>query len=122
MTAALGSVLVGGCGAPPVPKNRRRHGAALEAKECFSKIPKNFVLSSKFFDDPFFSHRKLQQNKYIATMALVARRQIIGGRAVIKKIQRRRPQIVGGVGAARPAHGSNSRSHYLLSIQNSEYH
>ena len=55
-------------------------------------------------------------------MALVARRQIIGGRAVIKKIRRRRPQIVGGVGAARPAHGSNSRSHYLLSIQNSEYH
>jgi len=46
-------------------------------------------------------HRKLQQNKYTATTASAARRQIIVGcGAPINKSRRRRPQIVGGGGAA----------------------
>jgi len=40
----------------------------------------------------FFSHRKLQQNNYAATMASAARRQIIGSGAPINKSRRRRPQ------------------------------
>jgi len=39
----------------------------------------------------------LQQNKYTATMASAARRQIIGGGgAQINKSRRRLPQIAGG--------------------------
>jgi len=51
----------------------------------------------------FFSHRKLQQNSYTATMASAARRQIImgGGAAPINKIRRRRPQIIVSGGGAR---------------------
>src|SRR6218665_2700772 len=52
-------------------------------------------------------YRKLKEevienskNNYAATMALAARRQIIGGGAPINKSWRRRPQIVGGGGAA----------------------
>ena len=48
----------------------------------------------------FISHRKLQQNKYTATMVSAASRQVIGaGGAPINKSRRRRPQIVGGGGA-----------------------
>src|SRR6218665_1401448 len=55
-------------------RRRQRRGAARRPK----KIPKNFVLSSKFSED-LFTHRKLQQNKYIATIASAVRPQIIGG-------------------------------------------
>src|SRR6218665_3366678 len=49
-----------------------------------SFYPQNFLLT-------FFSHRKLQQNKYTATMASAGGRQIIGGGgAPINKKRRRR--------------------------------
>jgi len=77
----------------PVQKYRRRRG---RPKNLFKDSRKNFVLSSKFSDD-LFSHRKLQQNKYTATMTSTARRQIIGGGVPINKSRRRQsPQIVGG--------------------------
>jgi len=48
-------------------------------------------------------------------MPSAARRQIIGaGGAPINKSRRRRPQIVGGDGAARSAHGSTSSPSTLL--------
>jgi len=57
----------------------------------------------------FFSHRKLQQNKYTATMASAALRlrQIIGvgGGAPIKKVGGGAHKLSA---AARPAHGSTS--------------
>jgi len=39
------TILAGGSGAPPVPKNRRRRGVAWAEKEFFQRVPKNFVLS-----------------------------------------------------------------------------
>src|SRR6218665_2455667 len=57
---------------------------------------------------------KIPKNNYAGTMVSAARRQIIGGGGPIHKIRRRRrrPQIVGG-GAARPAHGSNLKKHFI---------
>jgi|SRR6218665_3556942 len=62
----------------------------------------------------FFSHRKLEQNNYAATMASAARRQIIGGGgATINKSRRpRRPQIVGGGGGC----GSGQRGRRTVLI------
>ena len=72
-------------------------GAASAVKNFFFKDSQNnFVLSSEFSDN-IFSHQKLQQNKYTATMTSTARRQIIGGGVPINKSRRRQsPQIVGG--------------------------
>src|SRR6218665_1877279 len=56
-------------------------GRAVRRRHCVGrpkKIPKNFVLFSKF-SEHLFTHRKLQQNKYIATIASAVRPQIIGG-------------------------------------------
>src|SRR6218665_3352283 len=68
-------------------------------KTIFSNIPeKNFVLISFYPQNvliTFFSHRKLQQNNYAATMALAARRQIIGGGdAPINRSWRRRTALL----------------------------
>ena len=77
----------------------RQRGEAWATKRIFFKDSrKNLVLFSKFSYD-LFSHRKLQQNNYAATMASAARRQIIGGSGGAHK-------IVGCGVAARPAHGS----------------
>src|SRR6218665_3391689 len=54
-------------------------GAALAAKNFFSKIPEKISFYPQNFLMTFLSHRKLQQNKYTTTMASAARRQIIGG-------------------------------------------
>jgi len=50
------------------------HGAA-----AAQKIFREYFIPSSEFSYDLFSHRKLQQNKYIATMASAASRQIIGG-------------------------------------------
>src|SRR6218665_432203 len=60
--------------------------------------------------------RKLQQNKYTAKMASLARRQIIGGSAPINKSRRRRRQQIGGGDAVRPAHGSTLNPPLALSV------
>src|SRR6218665_3471309 len=74
-TAAHQSILVGGGG--PQKSAAARRG--VYAPKLFLKdFRTNVLLSSTFFDD-FFSHRKLQANKYTAKMASAARRQIIGG-------------------------------------------
>jgi len=44
----------------------------------------------------FFSHRKLQQNKYTATVSSATHRQIIGGNGALINKSWQRPQIVGG--------------------------
>jgi len=62
---------------------------ALAAKNFYFKDSQNFFLLSLKFSDDFFSHRKLQQNKYTAITALAARPQIIGGGAPINKSRRR---------------------------------
>jgi len=71
-------------------------------KKFFLRFQKKFRSILNISDDRFFSHRKLQQNNYAATMASAR-----PSGAPINKSRRRRPQIVGGGGgAARPAHGS----------------
>src|SRR6218665_4197487 len=72
------------CGAP----RSQQFGGGGSAK-LFSKISEKISFYPQNIVTTFFSHQKLQQNKYIATMASAARRQIIGGGALI-------PQIVGG--------------------------
>jgi len=72
-----------------IVSNRQRR-----QKNVFSKILDKVSFYPQHFLMTFFSHRKLQQNKYTATMAL-ARRQIIGA-PINKSRRRRRPQIVGG--------------------------
>jgi len=83
-------ILVGG-GALPVKKNPLRSAGGQKFVQRFlrnfniSFYPQNFLMT-------FFSHRKLQQNNYAATMASAARRQIIGGGAPINKsVRGRRP-------------------------------
>src|SRR6218665_304074 len=66
----------------------------LKVPEKISFYSQNFLMTFSVVID-----RKLQQNKYTATMALAARRKIIGGGAPINKSRRQRQQIVGG-GAA----------------------
>jgi len=69
---------------------RRRHCVG-GGKDVFSKIPDKISFCPPNFLMTFFSHRKLQQNKYTATMTSAARRQIIGGGgAPINKSQRGR--------------------------------
>src|SRR6218665_704017 len=59
---------------------------------------------------------KIPKNNYPATMVSAARRQIIGGGGggapINKSRRRRRPQIVGDGGAARPAHGSKAQYYF----------
>jgi len=77
--AAHRSILVGGGGAAAqLAAAAGRRGSGGGRRGGPKKIPKNFVLSSKFSED-LFTHRKLQQNKYIATIASAVRPQIIGG-------------------------------------------
>jgi len=45
-------------------------GAALEAKKCFLKIPEKMSFYLQKLLMTFFSHRKLQQNKYAATIGI----------------------------------------------------
>src|SRR6218665_687550 len=79
---------VGGGGAP-VNFGRRRRAADPKNRRwrpnLFSKIPEQISFYPKHFLRTFFSNQKLQQNKYTATMASAARRQIIGGGAPINK-------------------------------------
>src|SRR6218665_432177 len=60
--AARGSILVGG--APPVQKNRRRR-RGVGGKFFLKDSRKNFVLSSTFPCDLYFSHLKMQKNKLV---------------------------------------------------------
>jgi len=74
-------MLVSGGGAPPVPKNRRwRPRIFSKDSRTISFYPQHFLMTF------LFSHRKLQQNKYTATMASATRRQIIGDGAPINKL------------------------------------
>src|SRR6218665_554373 len=61
------SILVGGGDVAARPKE-----FFLKISEKLSFYPQNCVMT-------FFSHRKLQQNNYAATMASAAHQQIIGG-------------------------------------------
>ena len=54
-------------GGAPVNFGRRRRSVGAR-KHFFLRFPKNFLLPSNFSDD-LFSHRKLQQNNFAATMA-----------------------------------------------------
>ena len=93
--AAHRSILVGG-GALLVPKiGVGSQKIFPEIHEKISFYPQNFLLT-------FFSHRKLQENKYTATMASATRQQIIGGSgAPINKSRWRCPQIGGGAAGTR---------------------
>ena len=82
----------------------RRRGVG--GQQMFFKDSRKMLFYSQNCLMTFFSHQKLQQNKCIATMASAARRQIIGGAPINKSRRLRRPQIVGGGGAAWPANGS----------------
>src|SRR6218665_2270380 len=85
------------CGALPLNQTWDWHKGK-EATGCGIKIsfdPQNFLMT-------VFSHRKLQQNNYAATMASASptNYSLGGGAPINKSRRRRRPQIVGG-GAAR---------------------
>jgi len=106
--AARLSILVDGGGAPPVPKNRRRRCGAGGQKHIFLRFPEkiscyplNFLLTFLFCPLNFlmtcFSHPKLQQNNYAATMA---------SSAAALAAARRSTKVGGGV-PARPTHGSS---------------
>src|SRR6218665_2613251 len=76
------------------PRSSGDRGYQTAKQESLTITALNFLMT-------FFSHRKLQNNKYTAKMASAARRQIIGGSAPINKSRRRwRPQIGGGGGGA----------------------
>src|SRR6218665_2309730 len=88
-------------GGAPVNFGQQRHTASSKQSAVarhwrpknFSKIPEKISFYPQNFLMTFFSHRKLQQNKYTATMASLARQQIIGGGAPINQNrQRRRPK------------------------------
>src|SRR6218665_872815 len=55
--------------------------------------------------DKIFSHRKLQQNNYAATMASAARRQISGGGALINKNNRDKPTCSAAAGLTKCGRG-----------------
>src|SRR6218665_4193552 len=74
------------------PRDARYWSAAAVPKK--SSIPDKILFYPQHFLMTFFSHRKLQQNKYIEKIASAARRQIIGGGAPINKSRRRRRQQI----------------------------
>src|SRR6218665_531503 len=83
---------------------RRRSNKICGGEKIFSKIPEKISFYPENFMMTFFSHRRLQQNKYTATMTSTARRQIIGhgGGTPVNRCRRlRRLQIVGGGCAAQ---------------------